>query len=600
MPRLLILISVVTLYVFGGMSQPSVAHADAAWPNYPLDPTGQGDDHTIDRGYPGPPAGHYLGLGKIIACWLLFVLWVWSTDWVSRDCQKTRQNYVVWNSLVVFVFLAGFVLVWLIPLFPIGLVLLLLAYAVPVLTYIQQRNASVQAHEKVMTGGHLRAVLSQKAARIGVKIEAEKRAEHEKGPQVEFEAQGGANERDDAANLLRARQSPGYMILKHLISDAVGKRGDALILDRTSGGVAVRYQIDGVWHSADPVDHDSGEIMLAVLKTLAGFNINERRKRQAGTFGASLDKKKLACQLTSQGTDSGERCTVRIDDGARKFDTMPDLGMREKLREPLQEVLDGNSGCLLFSAMPGGGLTTTIDVAVDTTDRLMRNFVAIEDEDKREREIENVDVTTYRSSAGETPAAVLPKLIRTYPDVIVCRDIPDAITVEILCEQVGENRLVIAGIRAKEACEALLRILALKVDAQEFAAAITGVLNQRLVRTLCASCKVAYEPSPDMLKKLGIPQGRIQVLYREPKPDELDGICLDCGGIGYRGRTAIFEWLQVNDQVRKVLVSQAALEPLRAAGRQAGMRTPREEGVLLVAKGVTSLTELRRVLNGGA
>jgi type II secretory ATPase GspE/PulE/Tfp pilus assembly ATPase PilB-like protein len=141
----------------------------------------------------------------------------------------------------------------------------------------------------------------------------------------------------------------------------------------------------------------------------------------------------------------------------------------------------------------------------------------------------------------------------------------------------------------------------LKADPKKFAKAITVVVNQRMVRKLCPSCKIGYEPTPDVLKKLGIPPGRVTQLFREKKPEDLqekEEPCKDCGAIGFQGRTGIFEMLVVDDKIREVLVKQPKLELLKKAARLAGMRSLQEEGVVLVAKGETSIPELMRVLKG--
>jgi type II secretory ATPase GspE/PulE/Tfp pilus assembly ATPase PilB-like protein len=160
-------------------------------------------------------------------------------------------------------------------------------------------------------------------------------------------------------------------------------------------------------------------------------------------------------------------------------------------------------------------------------------------------------------------------------------------------------------------------VLLLKASSRDFAKAIRTVLNVRLIRTLNDTCKQPYEPPPQLLAKLGIPQGRVKVLYREwtpPPPDPEEdkkrkkkqlppGACTlcelegpHCHGIGYRGRTGIFELLDVNDQLREALVKQPKLEVLRSIAKKSGHRNLQEEGILLVAQGVTSLNELQRVL----
>jgi type II secretory ATPase GspE/PulE/Tfp pilus assembly ATPase PilB-like protein len=274
------------------------------------------------------------------------------------------------------------------------------------------------------------------------------------------------------------------------------------------------------------------------------------------------------------------------------------------MQEQVLSLFDNKAGFILFSSLPGGGLTTMTDMVLDSTDRYMRNFVTVEDEQKRDRELENIPVTTYDSAAGEGPDTVLPKLIRTYPDLYVVRDLVNVETVRILCEQIREeNRMVISTVRAREAPEALLRVLLMKIPPSEFAPVATAVLNMRMIRKLCEKCKEAYAPPPEILKQLGLPEGRIEAFYRPPTqpidPKNPDKVCEECLGIGYRGRTAIFELLVVDDAIRNVLATQPKLELLRAAVRKSKQRSLQEEGVLLVVKGVTSLPELMRVLKQG-
>jgi type II secretory ATPase GspE/PulE/Tfp pilus assembly ATPase PilB-like protein len=251
---------------------------------------------------------------------------------------------------------------------------------------------------------------------------------------------------------------------------------------------------------------------------------------------------------------------------------------------------------VIFSTMPGGGLTTIVNVSLEETDRLMRDFVAIEDVHHREAEIQNIDVHTYDASAGETPATLMPKLIRAYPNVYVCRDLINLESAQLLFNEVKDERLIVTSIRAKDAAEALLRILQMKVPAKEFVTVVKAVLYQRLIRLLCTDCKVGYAPPPDVLKKMGIPAGKVEHLYRPPKAEEIEKPCLSCQGTGYRGRTGIFELLVVDDKIREILIKQPKLDLLKKAARASHQRLLQEEGVLLVAKGVTSIPELMRVL----
>jgi type II secretory ATPase GspE/PulE/Tfp pilus assembly ATPase PilB-like protein len=561
----------------------------------------EGDSNWVSLGVPFKrDSGGYLSLWKILGFWLLFLLWVRTTDWVSQDAQQWKLRYAIWNPIVFFSFFVALLLLWIVPYFSVGIVLLLIGYAAPLISYVVYRNKQVPApSDKVLTRKHIRRWIARRVNVVGIKMGGTDSDPSDLGPDVQFKATGGATERDNSIHLIAARQSPGFLPARELFDDAIQQRATHIMLDYTPDSVGVRYQVDGVWHDRAAMERESGDAMLEVFKGLAALKIDNRRSRQSGSFGVEVVKEKFNCRIASQGTQTGERVLLQLEQTKLSLKTLDDIGMRGKTQEQFRGLMEQN-GLLLFSSMPGGGLTTTMDAALSSIDRFVRNFVAVADANKPEREIENVHVTTYSSAEGETPATVLPKLIRTYPDVIIVRDVADLETLSILCEQAGEKRLVMTSTRAKEAVEALLRIMMLKIPPAEFAGAVIGVVNVRLIRKLCEKCKEAYPPPAEVIKQLGLPAGRIESLYRPPTqpidPKRPDAVCEGCQGIGYYGRTGIFELLVIDDDIRTVLTTAPKLENLRAAARKGKQRSLQEEGVLLVARGVTSIQELLRLL----
>lgn len=543
--------------------------------------------------------GAYLSPWKILGSWLVFLAWVQTTDWISRDAQAMKLKYAMWNPIAFASFLVALLLFWILPWFAAGIALLIVAWAAPLTTYIRLRNNAAAPFDKVLTPKHLRRWAAVKLNSIGIKVEGADLDPRDAGPAIKLTALGGADERTNSINLLTARQSPGWMPARVLVDDALKQRATHIMLDYTADAVAVRYQVDGVWLDRAPMDRANGDAILEVLKALAGLNIQDRRKRQSGILGVEAGEEKLTCSVTSQGTQTGERVLLQIKTKKAEFNSLDEIGMRPKMQEQLDALLAQN-GVLVFSAMPAGGLTTTMDVVISHADRFVRSFVAVAEEASTDRDIENVPVTTYSAAAGESPSAVLPRLIRAYPDVIIVREVPDLETLTTLCEQVEQDRMVIISVRAKEAVEALLRVLMLKIPPAEFAAVATGVLNVRLIRKLCDECKEAYPPPPQVLKQLGLPAGKVENLYRTPTgpidPKKPDAVCEKCNGIGYFGRTAFFELLVIDDSLRQVMATTPKLEALRLAARKAKHRALQEEGVLLVARGVTSIQELARVL----
>jgi type II secretory ATPase GspE/PulE/Tfp pilus assembly ATPase PilB-like protein len=571
--------------------------AAAQWPSYRGDPLARGP-------------GDYLAWYKILCCALVFIFWVRTTDWINRDSLEIGEAIgmpaMIWNPIAVFPFLVVFLFATLtIPLFAVGFPLLLVAYIAPLTTYILMRNARVTDEQKVLTPSHIRDWFKGLASGRKRK-KKEILAPHEQGPPVKLTARGASTPQIDQANQLMARQSPGYVTVKELLGDALFRRVSRILLDYSKEAVAARYDIDGVWHNVEPRDRESGDVMLAVMKKLANLNMEERRARQEGDFDVSFMENKYTCHLTSQGTKTGERVIIDIIPKKSPFEQLDDLGMRDKIRDELKAALAEKQGLVIMSAMPTGGLRTTWNLALRATDRYMRDFAAIEDKTKPVTHVENVEVHTFDpQSDDQTIETLFPKVALREPDVFVLPEIDHAQVLNLVCKQVNEEgRLAVIGVRAKDSAEALLRVLAVKPDVEQFAQAVTCVLNQRLVRRLCETCRQAYEPPADLLQKLGIPPGRVQVLFREyqppppgqKRPKGEPEICPDCGGLGYKGRVAVYELTKVDDRLRQGLLGQPQLETIRKLARQSGNRTLQEEGILLVARGITSLTELQRVL----
>ncbi|HTQ38509.1 MAG TPA: ATPase, T2SS/T4P/T4SS family [Pirellulales bacterium] len=567
--------------------------AGKGWPHYPLPAATQfGKDPSLGRGQ-----GFYLSLSRFFLMWILFLLWVKTADWVSQDCLRLDMTYMVWNSVMFGPFVAAFFLMWLLPWFEVAYPLMAVAYLAPLGVYIIIRNKGVDSHQRVLTPDHLRHVFAAVAGKVGVKVSTERQLDHEKGAPVKFKATAGGG-RDGEANLLLARRSPGYVASKDLVADMLDRRGDAIMLECTAANVGVRFQIDGVWHNVDPRDNNSGNMIVAVLKTMAGLDANERAKRQSGTLAADYQGHHYFCKLQSVGVENGERVVAHFHPTKAPVHTLEELGLRAKTQEQLKQLLARTSGFVVFSSMPYGGLSNLFDAALKVCDRYVRDFAAVEDVNNREHEIENLQVTTYNAAAGETPVPALEKIIRTYPNALVVRSLTDGPTAKLLCEQVKEDRLILAGMRSKDAPETLLRVLLLKVPPKDFVNAVSGVICVRLVRKLCDACKEGYPAPAEILQQFGIPPGKVQTLFRTPSQVDPKKPCPQCQGIGYKGRTGLFELLVVDDGVREVLMKSPKLDLVRAASRKGGMKTFQEEGLVLVVKGVTSLLELQRVLKG--
>lgn len=430
---------------------------------------------------------------------------------------------------------------------------------------------------------------------------------HEYFPPISF-TPAGPDSATQQGTLLQLRQSPFFTYAMALLSEAIARRSDTVMLDFTRDAVARRLFVDGFPYDLQPQDRQTGDGMLICLKRLANLNPDERRTRQEGKFSSECLGAKQTVLFASQGVPTGERVVIKFAPKKFPFATLEDLGMRDKLREQFKRLINQHEGLVIFSSPPAGGLTTLWKVGLEAADRFVRDFVLIEDKKTTDEEVINLTPYRFDGAAGESPDKLLPNILLKQPDTLVVPELVNSQTLEILCKQVNdEHKMAITRIQAREAVEALLAVMqAFKPPAADFAKAVTMVVNQRLIRKLC-DCKQPFQPPPQLLQKLGIPPGRVQQLFREwqppppPPPDqkgkvEEPQICRKCGGIGYYGRTAIFELLEVTDTLRDALVRNPQIDNLRQIARQSGTRSIQEEGVLLVVKGTVSITELQRVL----
>lgn len=542
-------------------------------------------------------SGWYLGEVRVLLAVLMLLLWVRTGEWINDDAQTAHMHFRRWNVIHLASFFVAFLLMWQIPSFWLSFSLLVLAYGVPLGIYVQQRNSGRNPADKVFTPNHIRYVAAQQLKRFGVNIATEAPVQVERGSPIHLQARA-KEDAEKSKRLIAARHLPGYDESRIMLAEALDNRAGALMLDYGASAVAVRHHIDGVWLEAPERERPSSDAALVSLKTLCGLDPEERRERQAGRFGAEDERnKKLSyeCQFTSQGTKTGERVLIQFDDGSASHMRLPESGMRQSLQDQLKEVMSAPQGLIVVSAPSGNGLTALLNSTAAAIDRYMRSVVVVEDADNPSIHVENVSPHPYNAAAGQTPDSVLPSVIRQYPDVMIVPELVNTETATLLVNEAADGKLIVVGVRAKDAAEALLRVMTLKVPPKKYAAAVAAVVNQRLIRKLCPACKQPYTPSQNMLEKLGIPADRVEALYRPPEGEQAEA-CPQCGSLRYRGRTGIFELLVVSNDVRQTLLTEPKLDAVRRAAKKAGMTSLQDEGLALVVKGDTSLAELKRVL----
>jgi type II secretory ATPase GspE/PulE/Tfp pilus assembly ATPase PilB-like protein len=541
--------------------------------------------------------GLYLNLIKFIPVLLLFVLWVSTTHWIEKDTKDLHNiYYTIWNVIAFFTGILGFALLWLVPNFYIGLVLLLAAYFGPLFTYIYNRNQLVGEYERVMTGYHLGEVANGLLEQVGMRpmFNQDVDTTDKVGPPVTFIGKSAGQNQEDPSRVSRAEESPEYYNAKELFYDAIQRRATDIALEPTPEATTIRYRIDGVWHTAQPFERPIGDSVTNIVKVLSALDITERRKPQDGSFSLKAEGRDVDVRVATSGTKAGEKLAVRILDKTQNVTKLDETGMRPKMIQQIKELLAQPNGFVLFTGPTGSGKSTTVYACLREIDRFLKNVVTLEE--PIEFQIDNVSQTEINTKTGQDYGGMLRSLLRQQPDIVMIGEIRDEETAGIAFQAASTGNLVLSTLHATDAITAVNRLLhELHVEPSILASGLTAVLSQRLVRKLCETCKEPYKPKPEFLKKANLPADKVDVFYKPPVAAEQ--VCPDCGGNGYIGRTGIFELLVVDEPIRELIrTGNPSDNAMKAAARKNGMVYLTEDGLRQVIQGKTSIDELMRVV----
>ena len=549
-------------------------------------------------------SGGYLSLVKILLIAFVFFLWVKLADWMNRDAVKlveeSEMSPKVWNPINVASFLIGFLVAISVPIFLIGYPLFVIAAFAPWLSYFLIRRGKMSDNS---------AMVHRAKAAHGDAPEMET-LEQDLGAEVKFKAAGGTDT-DRKANLIHARQSDGYPELKEIINDAMNRRADAVLIDYTRAAALPRIQVDGTWHKLDPFDRELGDAILVSIKYLAGLEPKERKRAQSGKFGAQSDASKVDVQVDSAGVKTGERVQLKFLRSRGEILPLTKLGMLPAIADRFLPALN-EPGICIISAPAGQGLTASWQGMMMSSDRLTRDCLALIGPDEQETTLENIVPKPFDINGGpdQQPAVVLKNILLSQPNTIVFPEITDAETLDMLTNHAVNDELTVwLRCKANSATEALLRVYAKAGDRKQFAAAARFVTGQRLVRRLCDRCKQEVRVKPELIKQLGGNPAKQKTIFGSwklpPPAERVDEKgqpiefppCRACGGIGYVGRVAIYELLEVNDAVREALIKTPKMELLQPAVAKSGGLTPMSQSAYrLILTGITSLPEVQNVL----
>lgn len=534
--------------------------------------------------------GLYLNLFKFAPVILIYLAWVKTVDWVDDDMRDLQNiRFEMWNSLVFFSGILGFLLVWIIPVYPVGLILLLIAYLAPSLTYAYTRNQTVPDDQKVLTPYHFGELINGLLKRRIFNVE--QGTDYQGGPPITFMGKSSTGKVDED-RVAKAEGSAQFIGAKELVYDAILRRATDIHLEPSPDQLAVRYRIDGIMHAAEPFDRPTGDAVVNIFKVLCALDISEKRKPQDGSFAARFEGREIDFRVATSGSKAGEKLVMRILDNAASVGRLEEIGMRPKMVSAIREIVNQPHGMFLCCGPTGSGKSTTLYACLREIDRFQKNIITVED--PVEYHIDNVTQIEINTKAGQTFAQQLRSILRQDPDVIMIGEVRDQETATIACQAATTGHMVFSTVHANDTVTALFRLLDLGVEPFMIANSITAILGQRLVRLLCETCKEPYKPKAEFLKKANLPPDKVDVFYRPPK--EPEQVCPTCGGTGYMGRTGIFELLLITDAMREFIRENPSVKAIKDEARKNGMIYLTEDGLRQVIQGRTSIEELMRVV----
>jgi len=385
-----------------------------------------------------------------------------------------------------------------------------------------------------------------------------------------------------------ASEAPVIRLVNQILSHAVEQRASDIHVEPFENELRIRVRIDGVLHDVDAPPRKLTAAIISRIKLMAKLNIAERRLPQDGRIKLRLVGREIDLRVSTLPTLYGESVVMRILDRSNVMVDLSELGMPPDTLKVFSEMISQPHGLLLVTGPTGSGKTTTLYGALDKINSPEKKIITIED--PVEYQLRGVNQIHVKSKIGLTFASGLRSIVRQDPDVIMVGEIRDSETAEIAIQSALTGHLVFSTLHTNDAAGAISRLLEMGVEDYLLASSLVGVLAQRLVRTLCTHCAAPSAPAPELLAEFNRSDnggGDVQIY-------EAQG-CPQCSGTGFHGRQGIYELLPVREDMRKLIVSRAPADKIKAAAVADGMRTLREDAWLRVRQGVTSVAEVMRV-----
>jgi type IV pilus assembly protein PilB len=387
------------------------------------------------------------------------------------------------------------------------------------------------------------------------------------------------------------KEAPIAKIVSTILEYALKSRASDVHIEPEEDRVRVRYRIDGILYDRLSLPKAVQESVISRIKILSDMKIDEHRTPQDGRFGFKADDKEVDLRISVLPTVHGEKIVMRLLRKSGGVPTLPELGLGGTALKNLQTGMAKPHGIIIVCGPTGSGKTSTLYSVLNVLNTPKVNIMTLED--PVEYEMPGVNQVQINPAVGLTFASGLRSFLRQDPNVILVGEIRDKETTELAIQAALTGHLVFSTLHTSNASGALPRLIDLGAEGFLLASTMNVLIGQRIVRRICDTCKISYNPPPEVLltikKELGnlTPQGELK-FYKGKG-------CQECGGSGYLGRIGIFEVMPITQKIADLVLKHGDANSLQMEAISEGMITMMQDGYLKVLSGVTTVEEILRV-----
>jgi len=400
---------------------------------------------------------------------------------------------------------------------------------------------------------------------------------------AEFEGRSESIDLDELKEL--SESNPIKKLLNLVLLQAIRDKASDIHFEPFESEYKMRYRIDGVLYEMIPPPKHIAAALSSRIKVMANLDIAERRLPQDGRISLTVHNNPVDLRVSILPTMFGESVVLRILDRSQVSLDLETLGFQPYDLKMIQQLIHRPNGIVIVTGPTGCGKTTTLYAALGELNDVEKKVITTED--PVEYDIDGIIQVQMKPDIGLTFARCLRSILRQDPDVVMVGEVRDLETAEIAAQASLTGHLVFTTLHTNDAPSSIARLLDLGVEPFLLTATLEGIIAQRLVRKICLNCKTAFEPTEIQLMELGLTSDNVK-----DKEFYYGRGCKKCNNTGYRGRTALFEIMRFNDEIRDLIMNEASTNVLRSAAQKGGMHLLRDNGLVAIFDGLTTIDEV--------